>query len=133
MGRLEDQSKAIKQARVAENIGGICVIADRGHREVVGKIIAAIPGPKTRADARRLFQLWRNSPKHEFIVFGIFTNHTGISGAVAADWENARMFATSIKARLDELAEKVPGGYDSDWTLLVSDDQQRELNALLRE
>ncbi|MFZ3205005.1 MAG: hypothetical protein WA161_14130 [Pseudomonas sp.] len=133
MSKIEDQSRAIKQRNAVENIGGICVIASREHMEAVGQYIDAIPGPKTRADAQFLFEMWKCSAEHEFIVFGIFTNHTGISGSIAADWENARMFVMSLKVRLDELAEKTAGGHDSHWVYLVTEEQQRELAVLLAE
>lgn len=127
MGKFEDQSKAIKQRNAVENIGGICVIASRDYMEAAGKCIAAIPGKKTRADAQGLFEMWRRSPEYEFIVFGVFTGHTGISGSIAMSWEDAQTFVLMLRARMDAGV----GGYFSHWVQLVSEDRQRELAVLL--
>lgn len=127
MGTLEDKSKAIKQRNAVENIGGICVIASRDYMEAVGQYIESIPGPKTRADAQGLFEVWRRSPEHKFIVFGVFTGHTGISGSIAMDWKTTLSFVMALRARLDAGAE----GYSSHWVQLVSEDRQRELAVLL--
>lgn len=124
MGKLEDKSKAIKQAKAVENIGGICVIGSREYMKAVGKVIAEIQGKKTRGDAQGLFELWRRSSEHEFIVFGVFAGMTGISGSIAMDWKTTLSFVMALRARLD-------AGYSSHWVQLVPEDRQRELAVLL--